>query len=42
MAGQYRFKDSNGNIVAQISASVGGVISFSGSQIDFSQAIRLV
>jgi hypothetical protein len=38
MAGQYRFKDSNGNIVAQISASVGGVISFSGSQIDFSQA----
>jgi len=38
MAGQYRFKDSNGNIVAQISASVEGVISFSGSQIDFSQA----
>ena len=38
MAGQYRFKDSNGNIVAQISASVGGVISFSGSQVDFSQA----
>jgi hypothetical protein len=38
MAGQYRFKDSNGNIVAQISASVEGVISFSGSQIDFSEA----
>ena len=38
MAGQYRFKDSNGNIVAQISASVDGVISFSGSQVDFSQA----
>jgi hypothetical protein len=38
MAGQYRFKDSNGNIVAQISASVDGIISFSGSQVDFSQA----
>ena len=38
MAGQYRFKDSNGNIVAQISASVDGVISFSGSQVNFSQA----
>jgi hypothetical protein len=38
MAGQYRFKDSNGNIIAQISASVDGVISFSGSQVDFSQA----
>jgi hypothetical protein len=38
MAGQYRFKDSNGNIVAQISASVDGVISFSGSQVNFSEA----
>ena len=38
MAGQYRFKDSNGNIVAQISASADGVISFSGSQVNFSQA----
>ena len=38
MAGQYRFKDSSGNIVAQISASVDGIISFSGSQVDFSQA----
>jgi hypothetical protein len=42
MAGQYRFKDSNGNIVAQISASVGGVISFSGSQVDFSQANNVI
>jgi hypothetical protein len=38
MAGQYRFKDSNGNIIAQISASVDGVISFSGSQVNFSEA----
>jgi len=26
MAGQYRFKDINGNIVAQISASAAGAI----------------
>ena len=38
MAGQYRFKDDSGNIVAQISASVDGVISFSGSQVNFSEA----
>jgi hypothetical protein len=38
MAGQYRFKDINGNIVAQISASVAGAISFSGSAVDFSNA----
>ena len=38
MAGQYRFKDSNGNIVAQISASADGTISFSGSQMNFAQA----
>ena len=38
MAGQYRFKDINGNIVAQISASSAGAISFSGSAVDFSNA----
>ena len=38
MAGQYRFKDINGNIVAQISASAAGAISFSGSAVDFSNA----
>ena len=38
MAGQYRFKDINGNIVAQISASAQGAISFSGSAVDFSNA----
>jgi len=38
MAGQYRFKDQSGNIVAQISASVDGVIFFSSSQVNFSQA----
>jgi hypothetical protein len=37
MAGQYRFKDSCGNIVAQISASADGTISFSGSTANFSQ-----
>ena len=42
MAGQYRFKDSNGNIVAQISASVGGAISFSGSVVDFTQANNII
>jgi hypothetical protein len=42
MAGQYRFKDSNGNIVAQISASVGGAIAFSGSVVDFSQANNVI
>jgi hypothetical protein len=36
--GQYRFKDINGNIVAQISASADGNIIFSGSTIDFSLA----
>jgi len=38
MAGQYRFKDQSGNIVAQISASADGVISFSGSQVNFASA----
>lgn len=38
MAGQYRFKDTNGNVVAQISASADGTISFSGSQVNFSEA----
>lgn len=38
MAGQYRFKDQSGNVVAQISASADGQISFSGSAIDFSNA----
>jgi len=38
MAGQYRFKDINGNIVAQISSSADGTISFSGSAVDFSNA----
>jgi hypothetical protein len=42
MAGQYRFKDSNGNIVAQISASVAGAIAFSGSVIDFTQANNVI
>ena len=42
MAGQYRFKDSNGNIVAQISASVEGAIAFSGSVVDFSQANNVI
>jgi len=42
MAGQYRFKDSNGNIVAQISASVGGAIAFSGSVVDFTQANNVI
>jgi hypothetical protein len=42
MAGQYRFKDSNGNIVAQISASVAGAIAFSGSVVDFSQANNVI
>ena len=38
MAGQYRFKDINGNVVAQISSSADGTISFSGSAVDFSNA----
>ena len=38
MAGQYRFKDQSGNVVAQISASSAGAISFSGSAVDFSNA----
>ena len=38
MAGQYRFKDINGNVVAQISASAQGAITFSGSAVDFSNA----
>jgi hypothetical protein len=42
MAGQYRFKDSNGNIVAQISASVEGAIAFSGSVVDFTQANNVI
>ena len=42
MAGQYRFKDINGNIVAQISASVGGAIAFSGSVVDFTQANNVI
>ena len=42
MAGQYRFKDQNGNIVAQISASVGGAIAFSGSVVDFTQANNVI
>jgi hypothetical protein len=37
MAGQYRFKDQSGNVVAQISASADGTISFSGSTANFSQ-----
>jgi hypothetical protein len=37
MAGQYRFKDTSGNVVAQISASADGTISFSGSTANFSQ-----
>jgi hypothetical protein len=36
--GQYRFKDNSGNVVAIISASVEGTISFSGSAVDFSSA----
>jgi hypothetical protein len=42
MAGQYRFKDGSGNIVAQISASVAGAIAFSGSVVDFSQANNVI
>jgi hypothetical protein len=42
MAGQYRFKDINGNIVAQISASVEGAIAFSGSVVDFTQANNVI
>ena len=42
MAGQYRFKDQSGNIVAQISASVGGAIAFSGSVVDFTQANNVI
>jgi hypothetical protein len=38
MAGQYRFKDQSGNVVAQISASSAGAIIFSGSAVDFSNA----
>jgi hypothetical protein len=42
MAGQYRFKDQSGNIVAQISASVEGAIAFSGSVVDFTQANNII
>jgi hypothetical protein len=42
MAGQYRFKDDSGNIVAQISASVEGAIAFSGSVVDFTQANNVI
>ena len=42
MAGQYRFKDQSGNIVAQISASVEGTIAFSGSVVDFTQANNII
>jgi hypothetical protein len=42
MAGQYRFKDQSGNIVAQISASVEGAIAFSGSVVDFTQANNVI
>ena len=39
MAGQYKFKDTNGNVVSSISGSNTGVISFSGSLVDFSNTI---
>jgi len=39
MAGQYKFKDTNGNVVSSISGSNTGVITFSGSLVDFSNTI---
>ena len=41
MAGQFRFKNSSGAIVAQISASNAGAMSFSGSAVDFSSVTSL-
>ena len=41
MAGQFRFKNNSGTVVAQISASNAGAISFSGSAVDFSSVATL-
>jgi len=41
MAGQFRFKNNSGTVVAQISASNAGAISFSGSAVDFSSVTTL-
>jgi hypothetical protein len=41
MAGQFRFKNNSGTVVAQISASNAGAMSFSGSALDFSSVTTL-
>jgi hypothetical protein len=41
MAGQFRFKNNSGTVVAQISASNAGAMSFSGSALDFSSVTSL-